>query len=193
MKKFIVVLIAAAGYFYFFKPYISLSEVRASSDPVELTAVFVNVTPDPSCIKLYKLDRMDDNVPVASNEPIVLALPEGMPSPENGKLAYSDNVFTLKGYSYKYVERNKFNNESNTSPSHRFDVIAWTVVPPYKMWKESDPGGDSAAEAETSSGPVSHKIKSNDHSPDEFIIGACEPSSLAWLREFWTEERWKIW
>lgn len=175
MKKLIVVLIIVAvitaGYFYIFQPHITFQEVRVSNQPEEVKAVFVNVTGDPLCAKLYKLERMDNDKPVASSEPLFLALPDGMASPEEGKLAYTDNIFMLKGYSYRFEEHNKLTQSAKTSTSHRFDVVAWKVVPPYKQWKNGSPGGDAMVEAETVTAPVSYQMSTTDDRPAQFLKG----------------------
>ena len=175
MKKLIVVLIiiaaVVAGYFYLFQPHITFKEVRVSNEPEKVKAVFVNVTGDPLCAKLYKLERMDNDKPVASNEPLFLALANDIPSPEDGKLAYTDNIFILKGYSYRFEEHNKLTQSTKTSPSHRFDVITWEVVPPYKQWKEGTPSGDAMVEAETATEPVSHRLSKTDDNPTQFVKG----------------------
>lgn len=172
MKKLIVMLIivaaVTAGYFYLFQPHITFQEVRVSNQPEEVKAVFVNVTGEPLCAKLYKLERMENDKPVAGNDPLFLALANDMPSPDEGKLAYTDNVFILKGYSYRLEEHNKLTKSTRTSPSHRFDVISWNVVPPYKQWKNGSPSGDAMVEAETATEPVSHQLSTTDYSPNQF-------------------------
>ena len=111
MKKIVLILsiITVAvilGYCYLFQPHITFKEVRNSNKPQEIRAVYVNITGDPLCAKLYRLERMEKGKPIASNEPIFLALPKNLPSPEDGELAYSDNLFILSGYRYQFEQRN---------------------------------------------------------------------------------------
>lgn len=175
MKKFTIVFIIVvailAGYFYLFKPQMTFEEVRASDKPEEVKAVFVNVTGDPLCAKLYVLDHMDNDKPVASNEPLFLALPNGMPSPEDSNLAYTDNIFILKGYRYQFEERNKLTKNTQTSASHRFDVISWEIVPPYTKWKSGSSSGNDMVETEKATEPVSHQFSNQDNSPNLFTKG----------------------
>ncbi len=128
VKKIVVTLIIItvifASYFYLLHSHIAFEEVRVSNEAEEVKAVYVNVTGDPLCAKLYKLDQMDNNRPVVSKTPLFIALPNGAPSPVEGALGYADNVYMLKGYNYLYEERNRLTGATKTSPSHRFDVIA---------------------------------------------------------------------
>jgi hypothetical protein len=172
VKKLILVILLAAivaAYVFLFRPHVDFKEARASDQVEEIIAVYVGVTGDPLCANLYKLKRMDDGKPVAGKDPLFLALPEGVLSPEAGNLAYSDNVFVLTGYEYKYESKNRITGEIETTPSHRFDVLSWKVVAPYKKWKDSDPTDKTMAEAVTSSEPVAYEFNSADHSPNQFV------------------------
>lgn len=173
MKKIVIiaviVLTLLAGYLYLFQPHISFEEIRSSETPIEIKAVYVNVTGDPLCAKLYRLERMQENKPIASSEPLFLGLPDGMPSPEDGDLAYADNLFLIKGYGYQYAARNKLTGNSKMTPSNRIDVLAWEVIAPYKKWKNEDPGGDELLGATIETTPVKHGLVGADHSPDKFV------------------------
>lgn len=159
------------GYCYLFQPHIAFVEVRISKKPNEMKAIYVNVTGDPLCAKLYRIERMKGDEPIAGNEPLFLALPKGMPSPEDGKFAYSGNLFLIEGYGYQYEERNKLTGKIKTTPSNRFDVIAWEVIAPYKVWKNSDPGNNTPRGAITAATPVANRMESSDQSPSQFIKG----------------------
>jgi hypothetical protein len=167
----LIVVVLIVGLCYLFQPHIAFEEVRMSNTPFEIKAVYVNVTGDPLCAKLYRLERMEGSKPVASDKPIFLALPKGLPSPDEGKFAHSDNLFLINGYSYQFKERNKLTGNSKSSPSNRVDVIAWEVIPPYKKWKKGDPGNTTPLEAETASTPVKYRMKSSDHRPSQFTKG----------------------
>lgn len=114
---------------------------------------------------------MEGSKPVASVEPIFLALPEDLPSPDEGELAYSDNLFLIKGYRYQFKEHNKLTGKSKTSPSNRLDVIAWEVIPPYKKWKNGDSGNSTPIETVTASTPAKYQMESSDHRPSQFVKG----------------------
>jgi hypothetical protein len=168
------VLIAATlvvGYCFLFQPHIVLEKVRLSNKPVEIKAVYINMTGDPLCAKLYRIERMEDGKPVSSDEPLFLALPENLPSPEDGKTAHADNMFLIKGYRYQFSERNKLTGHSKTSHSNRLDVIAWEVIAPYKQWNNEDSDNHTPVEATTASTPVKHQMESSDHRPNQFVKG----------------------
>jgi hypothetical protein len=176
VKKITLVLstIAVAvliGYCYLFRPYLAIKEVRISTNPEEIRAVYVNVTGNPLCAKLYRLERMEGDEPVASDDPIFLALPNSLPSPEDGNYAYSDNLFLLEGYRYQIEERNKLTGNKKTTPSNRFDVIAWEVIAPYKIWKKENSDNTTPIEVATANAPMKYRMKSSDHGPSKFIKG----------------------
>lgn len=167
----IMIMVFIVGYGYLFQPHITFEEVRISNKPQEIKAVYVNITGDPLCAKLYRLERMEKGKPVASDEPIFLALPKDLPSPEDGKLAYSDNLFILSGYRRQFEERNKLTGKLKASPSNRFDVIAWEVIPPYKQWRKKDSGSTTPVKAITATTPVRYQTANTDHSPTQFVKG----------------------
>lgn len=169
MVLLIILALLIAGYLYLFQPHITFEEVRVSNQPGNVTAVFVNVTGDPLCAKLYKLDHMDNHKPVASKDPLFIALPNLAPSPVRGNLGYADNIYSLKGYNYQYVTRNRLAGTTKTRPSHRFDVIKWEIVTPYKKWKDSGPEGKTMAKAVISSESVAYEFNSTDHSRNQFV------------------------
>jgi len=158
------------GYFYFFQPHITFEEVRVTYEPEEIKTVYVNVTGDPLCAKLYILDHMENNKPVASKEPLFLAMPMGVSSPEDGSLAYSDNIFVFKGYRYQLKENNKLTNDSRDLYSHRFDVIAWYVITPYKKWNVKT-NAEEINEPEIIMEPVSYKLDNKHHNSSQFVKG----------------------
>ena len=166
---FVVSATLVAGYIFLFQPHVSFEEVRISNQLKEVNAVFVNVTGDPLCAKLYKLDRMDNNKPVASDTPFFITLPDGAPSPIGGNLGYADNIYVLRGYAYQYEEKNLLTGASNTMPSYRFDVIAWEIKTPYKKWKEPAPNEVGSIESKISTDPVSFQFTDTDHNPSQFI------------------------
>jgi hypothetical protein len=165
----VILAMFVAGYVFVFQPHVTFKEVLASNQPEEIKAVYMNVTGDPLCANLYKLDHMNNDEPVAGKDPLFLAMPEGIASPEAGNLAYSDNIFIFKGYKYQYEYRNRITGGTKITPSHRFDVIAWKIVTPYKKWKDSDPEDKTMPEAVTSTEPVAYEFKSTDHSRSQFV------------------------
>ena len=156
------------GYLLLFKPYLKLVRERISSKPVTVETVYVNVTGDSHCAKLYLLDQMVDGKPIITNKPLFLYLPINITSPINGELAVSDNIFVLKGYRYKWVETNLLTNTKREFPAARFDVISWRIVPPYKKWaQQADEQGMIGQDIATD--PVSQTYSSSDHNRDLFI------------------------
>ncbi|MBT1064087.1 hypothetical protein KJY73_10910 [Bowmanella sp. Y26] len=168
MKKFFLITISIilAVFFWLFQPFSSFSEERLSSQPERVTVVYVTVTGDPQCTKLYKLDSWQDNKPIASKEPVLLALPERLPSPEDGDYAYADNVFELTGFRYQFQESNRLTGSVAVRPSNRFDLVAWTIVTPYKRWKTvtTDPNDPF----ETSNQPLDFSVEEGGFEPEDF-------------------------
>lgn len=167
----LIAVVLIVGFSYLFQPHIAFEEVRMSNTPFEIKAVYVNITGDPLCAKLYRLERMEGRKPVASDKPIFPALPKGLPSPDEGELAYSDNIFLIKGYRYQFKERNKLTGNSKTSPSNRLDVIAWEVIPPYKQWKNGNSGSTRPVEVITATTPVKYQMVNTNHDPSRFVKG----------------------
>ena len=161
----IILLVLLVGFVYLFEPYIDLSRERVSSKPSDVNAIYINVTGDASCAKLYKLSN--NAISKVTSEPLFLALPFNMPSPEDGEWAYADNVFRLKGYEYIWVEKNYLTNTRKETPAARFDVISWEIVTPYKRWESVNKEGGSTA-FEESNEIVAYNIKNNDHNPNNF-------------------------
>lgn len=173
VKKIVLLLIVAVtffvGYLFLFQPHITFKEVRISSKPDEIVAVYVNITGNPSCAKLYRLERMENGKPVASDDPIFLTMPKDLPSPEDGKLACTDNVFHMKGYGYQFEQHNKLTGHSRITPSNRFDVVAWEVITPYKIRKDSVSASNASIEVMTATTPVQYQLEQTDHHPDQFV------------------------
>ncbi|WP_102797677.1 hypothetical protein [Bowmanella denitrificans] len=152
---------------YVFKPFLYSRQARMSAKPEVITAVYLNVTGAPLCAKLYKLDKWHGGRPIASKEPIFLALPASLPSPEDGGQAYADNVFELTGFSYQFETQNKLTGQVDISSSHRFDLISWKVLPPYKLRKTdtADPNDDY----EVSDAALSFTMKEDNYRMENFI------------------------
>lgn len=164
----LIVLVSIVGSIYLFQPHIEFKEVRISTKPVEIEAIYVNLTGEPLCAKLYVVNHMG-NKPAASKEPLFLAMPKDIPSPNDGYLAHSENRFILKGYLYQFVKTNKLTNSLEEIPSHRFDVVSWKVISPYHKWRpETDRIGE-VRQSQITSDPVSYKLNSSDHNSDYFI------------------------
>ncbi len=69
---------------------------------------------------------------------LVLVVPEGGIAPEETRAAVKDNLFVLAGYRYKIRRRNVFTGKITETRSPRFDVVAWHVVRPYRVFENGD-------------------------------------------------------
>ena len=164
----VIFLILAGIFVYLFEPYITLDRERVSTTPIEIETIYVNVTGEPGCAKLYKLDMTNKQNPVTTNFPVFLYLPDDMASPENGNYSYSDNMFTLKGYEYKWVKKNLVTGKNVEYPAERFDVIYWRIHPPYKIWASME-NSDQLAEGITSNYPIEYVYKSTEYNSAKFV------------------------
>lgn len=163
----VCLLIITGGLIYLFEPYIELNRERKSLKPIEIKVKYINVTGDGSCAKLYRLIQKNDQKEQLTHEPVFIALPLNMLSPEESVFAYSDNVFILKGYEYVWVEKNLFTGNRRQFPAARFDVIRWQLVPPYQKWISTDTETGSVAYTQSNE-PVIQEYSSSDHSPNHF-------------------------
>jgi len=172
MKKLlfflIFILLSFSGfYIYLFEPYIEVSEKRVSTEYIVVDAVYINVTGDASCAKLYKISNKKSNSTKETKEPLFLALPAKMLSPEDGVWSYANNSFRLKGFEYYWIEKNILTNKLKQSPNARFDVISWELVTPYNKWLNIGIEGGTT-EFKESSEPISYKMKNDDYNPNNF-------------------------
>lgn len=133
---FSAVLLGLAILFYVFvmQPYIVLEEVRVSDKPETVAAVYVNITGEPYCTKLYRVASNKGKKTADMNKPLFPALPVDIPAPDDDSHAYHDNVFILIGFSYKIVVKNLITGDEKARRSPRFDVTAWKLAPPYTKW-----------------------------------------------------------
>ncbi len=165
----LVVLFMLVGLFvYLFEPYVVLDRDRVSTIPIYVDTIYVNVTGEPGCAKLYRLNNTDDQNSVITQIPVFVYLPEGLPSPEDGNYAYSNNKFTLKGYEYKWVKKNVITGKKVEYPAARFDVLSWRLHTPYKVWT-SLAYSEKPPLVKISTEPVEHTYNSSDHPPTIFI------------------------
>ena len=162
-----MVLVLAGIIVFLFKPYETLEEERTTNKLKTINTVYVNYTGDPLCAKLYQ--HKDGDISKITT-PIFLAIPEGMPSPDDGSTAYSNNVFNITGYEYKFVKRNLLTGNAEYSDSNRFDVISWKIVPPYKVWSNKT-DKDGILLTEVKNQPIAYKFDSDNHAPDLFRKG----------------------
>ncbi len=166
---FLLVLLMLVGLFvYVLEPHIDLDRERVSTKPIEIDTIYVNVTGESGCAKLYKLDTANKENPVVTKTPVFVYLPEGIPSPEDGHYAYADNKFTLNGYGYKWVKKNIITGEKVEYPAARFDVVSWRLHTPYKLWA-SLASSKQVPDVKTSANPVEYVYESSDHNPTYFI------------------------
>lgn len=160
----IIVLILTGIIVFLFKPYINIEEVRTSNQLKVINTVFVNLTGDASCAKLYRY--VGDDISSISS-PIFSALPEGIPPPDEGPTAYSNNIFKLTGHEYHFVMKNILTGSTASQISNRLDVISWEIVPPYKIWTEKT-DKDGILLAETKSDSVAYSLDGDTYEPNLF-------------------------
>lgn len=153
---------------YLLEPYIELDRERVSAKPIEIDAIYVNVTGEPGCAKLYRLDTTRKQSPIVTKIPVFVYLPEGMSSPVEGNYAYADNKFTLNGYEYKWVKKNVITGEKVEYAAARFDVVNWRLHAPYKLWASLAPS-KHAPEVKTSIDPVEYTYESSEQDAKHFV------------------------
>ncbi len=160
MKFFLAIMVAVTVAFtiYILGPFTSYKEVRKGNKIREIKVVYVNVTGESLCAKLYTFEGDDIT---KTRTPIFPALPSNMLSPEDTNAAYHDNIFYLKGYDYFYVKENVLTGEKEEKDSYRFDVISWEAHVPYKVWS-GDTSDEGIMVSETSSKPIKFVYSGDD-------------------------------
>lgn len=169
MKKFLITLLIflaaiISGFVYLVKPYETFEERRLGSHQIKVIANYVNVTGDPNCTKLYVTS------PEPSDEPgkaIFPAVPEAIPSPDDGEYAYHGNRFELTGFPYEWVYRNIITGAERRVNSQRFDVVKWKIIVPYTVWSDKQ-SGDGGPLNEIRSMPLVYEYTDDDYSPNKF-------------------------
>lgn len=127
---FIFVFLFIGASFYVLAPLEKLYEVRATNKIENIRAKYINITGESNCAKLYEVfDK--------SEKAVFSAYPDGVPAIEETSLAYSDNVFNIKGYRYHWIRENKLTGKKEITKSHRIDVSAWAVETPYTLWSDN--------------------------------------------------------
>ena len=106
--------------------------VRLSLEPVQQEALFS--TPcDPGGPHLYLGDGKDVRLP------LFLRWPGDLPDIEDSDYAAPGNRFLIEGYPVVQT------TGEDVTPALHFDVIAWSPMPPYRIWKgEGDGFGEEA-------------------------------------------------
>ncbi|NNG04995.1 MAG: hypothetical protein HKM95_12970 [Inquilinus sp.] len=159
----------ASLYVYVAAPHLQFSEIRVSNEPREIEVIYISYACGDFFPRLYEVAADGESEP--SEQPTMLALPDGIPSPEDTELAVDGNVFRLTGYEYRGEERNVLTGSVREVPSSRFDTIAWNVSIPYEVWVST---GDSPRRQERSD-PVAFSIAEGDHNPDRFTLRRYDP------------------
>ena len=114
-------LAATAALFLFLiirKPYLEVTEVRASSVPL-----LVEVT--------WFLSCEEDYFEGSGNLRYQPQLPAGGEYPYVHPVMHAGTRFVFMGYPYTEHRRNRFTGNVETERSERFDLIEWHVLPPY--------------------------------------------------------------
>jgi len=169
IKKILFVLILITifiilVYIYFAKPYETFSENRESVDPVVITVEFVNVTGDPNCTKLY---IKEPELGATKGLAVFPAIPDSIPSPDEGDYAYAGNVFKLTGYTYEWVFHNSITGAEYSKRSERFDVAKWEIMTPYTIWSDRH-GVDGEPLNKTIMTPLAYEAVENNMRSEKF-------------------------
>jgi hypothetical protein len=118
------IAIAVLGAFvYFHKPYVEVTEVRASSE-AETVQVTWNIGCEDSYYEAVDGRRYLPNVPVGGKNPEDFF---------GGIAMVPGNRLNLTGYRYKALLKNIFTGTVTEGHSERFDVLAWSLVSPYVL------------------------------------------------------------
>jgi hypothetical protein len=152
-RGFLAVIVVALLALLIFarKPYLEIEEVRASTQPQTL-----QVTSAMGCEESYYV--------AADGRRYIPYVPDGGKELEQDfQVFITGNNFVLTGYPYKTVLRNVFTGAVVEERSERFDVLAWSIIVPYKTqgengedlegskplnWKSIDPAPTFAARAD---------------------------------------------
>ena len=127
----------AGLYVYVAKPYVARHEWRESAQPTTIEVMYVAMACGEHSPRLYELVAGADGAGQWSHTPTLLALPDGMASPEDTQYAVGGNVFVLTGYRYRRRDRNILTGAVKTYRAPRFDVVSWQVRAPYEIWTAS--------------------------------------------------------
>lgn len=130
-------LFLAGLYVYVAKPYINRHEWRASAQPTTIEVVYVAMACGEHSPRLYEAVAQNDSSQDWSRSPTLLALPKGIPSPEDSEFAVGGNVFVLTGYRYRRKETNILTGTTQEYIAARFDAVAWEIRTPYNVWTAS--------------------------------------------------------
>ena len=130
-------LFLAGLYFHVAKPYINRHEWRASEQPTTIEVVYVNMACGEHSPRLYEAIAQNDGSQDWNRSPTLLALPKGIPSPEESEFAVGGNVFVLTGYRYRRRETNILTGATKEYIAPRFDAVAWEIRTPYNVWTAS--------------------------------------------------------
>ena len=115
---FIIVSIILT-FFYLLDFHLEAEHIRLNDKIVTIQAVYLNMTGDPICTKIY---REDNGAGVVTN------IPTDVPNPNySGELINNDKLY-LKGYMYKWQETNIITgNIIEERDINVIDVIEWGV------------------------------------------------------------------
>ena len=122
------------------KPYIDVQHIRASTSPETFVLRYSSYACGDYFPQMVEVLWMNKGGPVVADEPFRLALPDGIPSPEDTDLAVGANLFRVKGYRYTRRETNIITGTIVETPSDRLDVFFWEVITPYHIWEPSEHG-----------------------------------------------------
>ncbi len=166
----IAIFIFSGAYIVIYKPFLNYEQIRVSSQPEKITTNYITYACGDNYPRLYEIIKKE----VVENDktedkPILLALPNGIPSPEDTELAVSGNVFEISGYRYKLRNENLLTGENFDLSSSRVDVVGWRVQTPYKVWSQKI-GSNNEPLLETRYSPVEYKTTNTNHSTQRFRL-----------------------
>ena len=169
----ILVIGAVALYVYVTQPYLEYREQRISSAAETIKVIYVSFACGDFYPRLSEVTGTVDGDVRNSEISTTLALPAGVPSPEDTDLGVGGNIFELTGYRYRAEETNILTRTVREAPSTRFDVVAWQVQVPYRVWVTSGTGG-TPKKAERLE-PVRHAMSGTNSGPDSFVLRRYDP------------------
>lgn len=120
----VAMLVVGCVVLYATKPWILVTEVRASAHAEEL-----RVSTAVGCEKEFFTEADSSD----SSEHLVLCFPKGGVSPWDTKAGLPYNEFVVKGYRYKKIARDLFSGSTEERASRRIDVVQWNAVVPYQV------------------------------------------------------------
>ena len=119
------------------EPYITIEHFRASTTEETVIVEYAAYACGDYYPQLTEVMSGDEEQVAVAEVPFRLALPQGIPFPEETEFAVGGNRFRLKGYRYIRRATNVITGTMTDTPSDRLDVFFWEVITPYSVWESS--------------------------------------------------------